>query len=298
MGTAQSVGRRDSDADDGADGEDLISALPDDMLFHILLKLRAAAAAARTSVLARRWRGLWAIPPKLTFADGIEHHRVVAALAAHKVRDLRRLRVATRQASVEHLAVWLPVAARRLTGSMLLRVVWREDDAGLDAELEPEQRGAVLLPCFQRATAVTLEFAFLRLVLPPSGVFARLKVVKLVGIHLYGQCSLGDALSSPRCPSLQSVSVKNARGLANFTIHSKSLLDMQQLIVGAPSLRVLSIIWCFTDALNPGVANISAPRLKSLWWMCDFVPISLQLCPLFTRKNRKVAVALRNSLEV
>ncbi|KAI4962894.1 hypothetical protein ZWY2020_024658 [Hordeum vulgare] len=161
--------------------------------------LRAAAAAARTSVLARRWRGLWAIPPKLTFADGIEHHRVVAALAAHKVRDLRRLRVATRQASVEHLAVWLPVAARRLTGSMLLRVVWREDDAGLDAELEPEQRGAVLLPCFQRATAVTLEFAFLRLVLPPSGVFARLKVVKLVGIHLYGQCSLGDA-SLPALP--------------------------------------------------------------------------------------------------
>ncbi|KAE8789155.1 putative F-box/FBD/LRR-repeat protein [Hordeum vulgare] len=160
---------------------------------------------------------------------GIEHHRVVAALAAHKVRDLRLLRVATRQASVEHLAVWLPVAARRLTGSMLLRVVWREDDAGLDAELEPEQRGAVLLPCFQRATAVTLEFAFLRLVLPPSGVFSRLKVVKLVGIHLYGQCSLGDALSSPRCPSLQSLSVKNARGLANFTIHSKSLLELHLL---------------------------------------------------------------------
>ncbi|KAM3309860.1 hypothetical protein ACQJBY_030888 [Aegilops geniculata] len=286
MGTAQSAGRRDPDADAGAGGEDLISALPDDMLVHILLKLGDAAAAARTNVLARRWRGLWALLPQLTFADGIEHHRVVPALAAHQV-DLRGLRVDTRHASVEYLAVWLPIVARRLTGSMLLRVVWREDDADADGELEPEQRGAILLPCFQRATTVTLEFSFLRLVLPPSGVFARLKVLELVGIHLYGQCSLGDALSSPRCPSLQFLSVKNARGLGNFTIHSKSLLelnllklpDMQQLIVGAPSLQMLGIIGCFTDGLNPSqpVANISAPRLELLWWTCDFVPSSLQL---------------------
>ncbi|XBH60901.1 hypothetical protein VPH35_115423 [Triticum aestivum] len=244
MGAAQSVGRRDSDA--GAGGEDLISALPDAML---------------------------ALLPQLTFVDGIEHHHVVSALAAHQV-DLRGLWVATRHASVEYLAVWLPIVARRLTGSMLLRVVWREDDADDDAELEPEQRGAIMLPCFQRATTVTLEFSFLRLVLPPSGVFARLKVLELVGIHLYGQCSLGDALSSPRCPSLQILSVKNARELQLL-----KLPDMQQLIVGAPSLQMLSIIGCFTDGLNPSqpVANISAPRLELLWWTCDFVPSSLQL---------------------
>ncbi|XP_037449294.1 putative F-box/FBD/LRR-repeat protein At3g49030 [Triticum dicoccoides] len=285
MGTAQSVGRRDSYADTGAGGEDLISALPDDVLVHILLQLRDAAAAARTSILARRWRGLWALLPQLTFADGIEHHRIVSALAAHQVPDLRGLRVATRHASVEYLAVWLPIVARRLTGSMLLRVVWHDNEEV--AELEPEQRGEILLPCFQRATTVILEFSFLRLVLPPSGVFARLKVLELVGIHLYGQCSLGNALSSPRCPSLQILSVQNARGLGNFTIHSKSLLelkllklpDMQQLIVGAPSLQMLIIMGCFTDGLNPSqpVANISAPRLELLLWTCDFVPSSLQL---------------------
>ncbi|XBI44453.1 hypothetical protein VPH35_109085 [Triticum aestivum] len=285
MGTAQSVGRRNPDADVRAGGEDLISALPDDMLVHILLKLGDAAAAARTSVLSRRWRSIWALLPQLTFADGIEHPRIVPAVAAHQV-DLRGLRVATRHASVEYLAVWLPIVARRLTGSMLLRVVWREDDADDDAELEPEQRGAILLPCFQRATTVILEFSFLRLVLPPSGVFARLKVLELVGIHLYGQCSLGDALSSTRCPSLQVLSITNARGLGYFAIHSKSLLelhlsklpDMQQLIVGAPSLGMLNIDWCFSDALNPSqpVAKISAPRLESLGWMCGFVPSSLQ----------------------
>ncbi|KAL6639245.1 hypothetical protein ACP70R_022975 [Stipagrostis hirtigluma subsp. patula] len=40
------------------DGADLISALPDDMLLEVLARLRCARAAAHTSLLSRRWRGL------------------------------------------------------------------------------------------------------------------------------------------------------------------------------------------------------------------------------------------------
>nr|XP_034601171.1 F-box/LRR-repeat protein 25-like [Setaria viridis] len=47
--------------------EDRISALPDDMLLHILVRLGCARAAAHTGLLVRRWRGLWARLPKLTF---------------------------------------------------------------------------------------------------------------------------------------------------------------------------------------------------------------------------------------
>ncbi|KAM3295989.1 hypothetical protein ACQJBY_038356 [Aegilops geniculata] len=302
MGAGHSAGRRNSDADAGAGGEDRLSALPDDVLVSILVKLRDAAAAARTSVLARRWRCLWPLLPELAFADGIQHHRIVPALAAHEALDLRDIQVFTREASVEYLAVWLPIAARRLSGSMHLKVVWHEGEAEVRAALEPEQRGAILLPCFRRATSVVLEFSFLRLVLPPFGVFARLQILMLVGILVYGQCSLGDAVSSPRCPCLKVLFVQSARGLGSFRIHSRSLLqlqlsdlrDMRQLTVVAPLLQFLRVRWCFTNAayaLNPSqpVARISAPRLEKLEWMCDFVPSSVQLGDMPPHLRRLVA---------
>jgi hypothetical protein len=40
-------------------GADLISALPEDVLLEVLVRLRCARAAARTSLLSRRWCGLW-----------------------------------------------------------------------------------------------------------------------------------------------------------------------------------------------------------------------------------------------
>ncbi|TVU41090.1 hypothetical protein EJB05_14584, partial [Eragrostis curvula] len=46
-------------------GKDLISDLPDDILHHILVRLSSTAAAARTSVLSRRWRYIWASVPEL-----------------------------------------------------------------------------------------------------------------------------------------------------------------------------------------------------------------------------------------
>jgi hypothetical protein len=42
------------------DGTDHISGLPDDLLLLILAGVGCTAAAARTSGLSRRWRGLWA----------------------------------------------------------------------------------------------------------------------------------------------------------------------------------------------------------------------------------------------
>jgi len=50
-----------------ADDEDHISALPDDLLLHILARLGCARAAANTSLLSRRWRGLWRRVPALRF---------------------------------------------------------------------------------------------------------------------------------------------------------------------------------------------------------------------------------------
>ncbi|KAI5000065.1 hypothetical protein ZWY2020_004654 [Hordeum vulgare] len=52
-----------------ANGVDSLSALPDDLLLLVLAWLGCTIAAARTGLLARRWRGLWARLRDLAFRD-------------------------------------------------------------------------------------------------------------------------------------------------------------------------------------------------------------------------------------
>ncbi|KAM0883366.1 hypothetical protein ACQ4PT_031678 [Festuca glaucescens] len=267
-----------SDADGG--GEDRLSALPDDVLIHILVLLDDAAEAARTSILTRRWhrRRLWALLPELNFIF-IEHHRIGAALAAHEAPGLSLVFALTEDASPESASAWLPMAARDLYGKIYLEVVRPEAE---------ERGGDIHLPCFDKASCIMLKPGFLRLSLPPSGVFARLKDLWLVDFQVaHGQCGLGDLLSSQRCPSLQSLVVRDARGLDSFHIRHDSLLDMelsdlhrlQQLTVVAPALQRLKVCGCFTNPPNRDMsaANISAPQLTKLEWTNDYDPSSIQL---------------------
>ncbi|KAK1662676.1 hypothetical protein QYE76_050835 [Lolium multiflorum] len=247
---------------DGGGGEDRLSALPDDLLIRILVLVDDAAEAAQTSILASRWRRLWALLPELRFYY-IEHHGIGTALAAHQVPDLTLLIALTDDPSPESMSAWLHVAARRLSGHIHVEV---RREAGTKAE---ERLGVIELPCFHKATYVVLNLGSLGLALPPSGVFARHKELQLIGIRLQGQTGLNDLLSPQRCPSLESLRVGDARGLDSINIHSETLvrvelLDLvrlQELTVVAPALIRLKVSNCFTDTLNPelSVANISAP---------------------------------------
>ncbi|XP_051223443.1 putative F-box/FBD/LRR-repeat protein At4g03220 isoform X3 [Lolium perenne] len=263
-------------------GEDRLSALPDDVLIHILVLVKDAAAAARTSVLASRWRRLWPLLPELRFGS-IEHHLIGAVLAAHEAPDLSLILAHTKDASPESLSAWLPIAARSLSGAIQLEVVRRESETEIG-----ERWAAIDLPCFEKAIIIKLKLGFLGLALPPSGVFSRLGDLQLVDIQLHGQSSrLGDLLSSQRCPSLMSLLVSDCRGLDSLNIHSNSLLHLkllylhhlQQLTVVAPALKRIKVIRCFTDPLNPdqSVVNISAPQLMSLVWKNFRDPSSIQL---------------------
>ncbi|GJN10283.1 hypothetical protein PR202_ga28363 [Eleusine coracana subsp. coracana] len=246
-------------------GEDRISVLPDDALVLILLHLDTAAAV-RTSVLSRRWRRVWTLLPELRFDFSPEPHPVASALAVHEAA-LRFLDVGALDAAPESVAAWLPVAANRLSGRLNFE---NRAPPGRNGDGEEDgERGAFELPCFKSATTVSLDLGFLRLAVPAAGVFAQLTELRLVRVRICGPCKLGDAVSSPRCPCLQRLTVHQTQGLDNITIRSESLLrvdlnavsGLQQFNVVAPALKELTVRHCFFRSRTQPIADISAPQM-------------------------------------
>ena len=255
-------------------GMDRLSALPDDVLVLILLRL-LTPEAVRTSVLSRRWRRVWGLLPELCFSFA-EPHGIRNALAASAV-PLRYLLVGGLRG--ESAATWLLAAARRLAGKLALINMGR-------AGGQSEEGGAIELPCFDKATSISLDLGLLALSVPPAGVFARLTELSLTRVRFHRPCELGGAVSSPRCPCLQKFTVKNSRGLDNLAINSDSLKlvelielrDLQQLTILVPVLQELIVVSCFScDQTRQPVANISVPQLESLWWADAYDPSSVHL---------------------
>ncbi|XP_062188359.1 uncharacterized protein LOC133891642 isoform X2 [Phragmites australis] len=260
----------------GVGEEDLISSLPDDVLLLVLLRLPSAAVAARTCVLSHRWRRLWAHLPELRFPHPTDLVRARAALTAHADPALRLLRVVASGADPGDVAAVLLLAAPRLTGDLFFHnMALEEHRAGAG--------GAVELPCFEKSERIFLHLGYLGLMLPQSGVFAKLTVLRVTHVRFHGPCDLGDALSSARCPSLRDLRIDYAQGVSNLAVHSESLLIMdlfrleglQQLTVVAPMLTKLCVFGCFLIGSQP-VADISAPVLETLWWSNVYDPSSVQ----------------------
>ena len=247
--------------------EDRLSALPDDILHSILLRLHSTAAAARTSVLSRRWRGLWAQLPEIRFPFPSDSAAVGPALAASAAGPaLRLLHVACRDnAGAE---AWLRIAAGRLVAG---------GDLYFYTRTLSWQCHTFELPCFETAARVWLRLGSVDLELPLTGVFARLTELRLEHVNLYDQFQLGDMVSSQRCPVLRELRIASTRGVDSLCIISLTLerleLDMlhglEDLTVDAPMLRALNVHACF---LRKPVAAIYASRLELLWWSDAFDP--------------------------
>ncbi|CAN6180927.1 unnamed protein product [Urochloa humidicola] len=284
-----------SSSDTGV-GEDRLSALPDDVLVLILLRLCSTAGAARTSVLSHRWRRVWAFLPDLRFGPAPDGHRIGDILRGpDPPPPLHFISVFTEDSSPGSLVAWLPVAARRLSGDLIYfnTLPFKEDGEG------EEEAGAVQLPCFENATGINISLSLLGLTLPSAGTFARLVNLALYCFRLHGPCEhLGDMVSSQRCPSLQFLTLCNIRGVDTLTIHSESLLKLNlyylkgllQLTIVAAVLKEFKLFSSFVT--EQPAASISAPQLVSLKWRDSYDPSSVQLGDLGRLRQLKADCVL------
>ncbi|CAD6218079.1 unnamed protein product [Miscanthus lutarioriparius] len=206
-----------------ADDADHISSLPDDLLLQILAGLGCARAAANTSLLSRRWRGLWTRSPQLIFHE-ITPEQLHAALGqiARPAGSLRISIPIHHMLTPDRISSLLGAAAPLAPAELSVDI---HADGCSDAD-------AVDLPCFDRTASLSLHFDP-RLRLPPAGDLTALESLSFGSCHM----ALGDLL--PRCPCLRKLSLSSWQ-YDSITVHSTSL---QELYVSAPAhLRRVDIV--------------------------------------------------------
>jgi hypothetical protein len=257
----------DADADAGVDR---IIGLPDHLLHDILIRLRGGtAAAARTSILSRRWRRVWTHLPVLSLdfssrsasSAGAARAlaRIDAALAAHaEAVTVSRLEIVMASTSLhlpimDRVSAWLLLASQRLTGNLRI-VLPLPHPRSLAKDGDDEEE--VLLPVCERATSMSFDLKTRVLRFPPppqhgagGGVFQALATLKIFLARIdAGGFEVALASSCPRLRELvlRAITLQDAgRGLS---IRSDSLERLQisviagqfdgQLHVDAPKLQM------------------------------------------------------------
>jgi hypothetical protein len=203
-------------ADGDGGGEDRISALPDEVLLQVLAALGSTAEAARTSVLRRRWRGLWTELQLLTMAfRGAEPGTLRDLLARSRGPERGRLVIHVpgrdgRQVAAAEVSSLLRAAVNHSPVELTVVLGGGIEDDHLPFEL----------PRFTTATSMELQIWRRGFTLPPDGEFTRLERLAL------SLCCVDPSVFLHRFPRLRKLVMDCYWEMDAAAIRSESLEDV------------------------------------------------------------------------
>ncbi|TVU38520.1 hypothetical protein EJB05_11894, partial [Eragrostis curvula] len=225
-------------------------------------------AAARTSLLSRRWTRVWAGLPVLDFEGSYKEPHdfmdsVDAALAAFSAPAVRRLQIAVPNSDVPaatRVAPWLRFASQRLVGTLYLHVRYPWSWAA--AAGRPVQE--IELPVCDAASRITLDLSLRwRLQIQPAPSFAALSDLEIKGATMEARV-LEDLVSS-QCPNLRNMILKlSLVASSNVSIRSKSLSSLTYHVSKTSRIEVVARKLEVLSVRSADEARISAPKLAEV----------------------------------
>ncbi|CAL5082949.1 unnamed protein product [Urochloa decumbens] len=269
--------QEDGDGDGGADGVDRLSDLPEELRLQIIGRLDSAHEAARTSVLSRRWRGLWTGLLELTFRGvGIGTGSVEAALAQLTDHKLDLLDVRIEEPVTPGRVSSLLRAAARL-GPKVLSI---GDDYDPEKLSRPVMSGTFYLPCLERTTSLKISILEMSLAPPPAGEFAALTSLSIK------DCSSVDiGALLPLCPCLRFLVLHKCLEYGPAIVHSPLLEELvlrgnvlNCVDIEAPMLKKVDVELYVMDELS---VSFFAPMVKQFEWCIVYESVDVVFCQLW-----------------
>ncbi|XP_044434971.1 putative F-box/FBD/LRR-repeat protein At3g49030 [Triticum aestivum] len=194
---------------------DRISALPDDLLLQVLVRLRCARTAALTSAVARRWRALWRYLAELSFRgiapDALEDALVQVARPTISLLEIDIPEEHRDQIDPARVSALLRTAARLAPTALVFTACGNFKDGTIPIEV----------PVFHRATSIKLEVQNLYLTPPAHGLeFPVLERLSVAGFRF----DMDELIQ--RCPRLRVLGVGNGWGLGMIRVHSPTIEEL------------------------------------------------------------------------
>jgi hypothetical protein len=231
------------------------------MLLQVLVRLRCARAAAHTSSLSRRWRGLWRHLFELYFRD-IPLDAVDAALLQVACPALSRLEIEIperhRILDPARVSTLLNAAAGLAPADLVVDICGHCKDRDIPIEI----------PYFGCASSIKLRIENLYLTLPPGGV--EFPVLERLSV---GGCCIDIAELIRRCPRLCVLEVCNCWGFSTVKVHSPTIEELvlddngwlSNLDIMTPVLKQFTLHATMDRDFN---VLFSAPVVEDLSWWC------------------------------
>jgi hypothetical protein len=234
------------------------------MLLQILVRLRCARAAALTSSLSRRWRGLWRHLFAISFCE-IPLDAVDAALQQVACPTLSRLEI---EIPERHRIM----DSARL--SALLQAAERFAPADLVVDVHRDCKDheiPIKIPSFQRATSIKLHVANLYLTLPTRRVeFPMLERLSVAHCR-FDNMNMVELIS--RCPHLRVLEVDHCWRLDTLKVHSATIEELvvddwlTNVDIVAPVLKKFRLKSTMERCFS---VSFSAPMVEYLSWSFSF----------------------------